>query len=64
MRTATGPLDEAGCVAWRAQAETAERKRAGWFAVYEGFATLQGVCLPQDAERGRSLIESALALRI
>jgi hypothetical protein len=64
LRTATGPLDEAGCAEWRTQAEAAERKRKGWFAVYEGFARLQGICLPQDAERGRALIEGALALRI
>jgi hypothetical protein len=64
LRTATGPLDEAACAAWRADAEAAERKRKGWFAVYEGFARLQGVCLPQDAERGRALIEGALTLRL
>lgn len=64
LRTATGPLDEAACAHWRAQAEAAERKRAGWFMVYEGFARLQGVCLPKDEERGRKAIESALALRL
>lgn len=64
LRTVTGPLSARECAAWRAQAERFERRRAGWFAVYEGFAHLQGVCLPKDADRGRALIESAFAARL
>jgi hypothetical protein len=61
LRTVTGPLSARECVAWREQAERFERRQPGWFAVYEGFAYLQGVCLPQDAARGRALIEGAFA---
>lgn len=64
LRTTTSPLGAAACARWRADAEAADKKRTGWFEVYEGFAHLQGVCLPKDEARGRALIERAMALRI
>ncbi|MCM0022134.1 MAG: hypothetical protein NBV67_19255 [Tagaea sp.] len=64
LRTITGPLSTRECVAWREQAERFERRQPGWFAVYEGFAHLQGVCLPKAPDRGRALIEGAFAARL
>jgi hypothetical protein len=58
----TAPLSPAECRGWRSRAQ--RRHMAGFpgsWEAYEGFSRLQGACHPQDQDRGRAMIEGALA---
>jgi hypothetical protein len=60
--TEAAPLPPSECRAWRSRA--ARRAAAGFpgsWEAFEGFSRLQGACHPQNQDRGRTLIEGAIA---
>jgi hypothetical protein len=55
------PLSAADCRGWQSRAQRRALAFPGSWEAYEGFSRLQGACHPKDIERGRAMIESALA---
>ncbi|MCM0021920.1 MAG: hypothetical protein NBV67_18185 [Tagaea sp.] len=60
--TESAPLSASACRGWQSRAQRrAAAGFAGSWEAFEGFSRLQGACHPQDQDRGRALIEAAIA---